>query len=98
MLEKFIGEHICYEYSEEYKNMRYNEQGKFESSDPISKAVGNRLRMLIDENFTNDQIFAKRFGISLRTLQRYKKHGVTDTHVIMDLARFFNVDWKEFFA
>lgn len=96
-LEKYISENVSYEYLVEYKLPKNNNQRAFESTDPISQAIGKKLRKLIDENFENDHNFAKQFNISSRTLQRYKKDGITDTRLIMQLAEFFDVDWKFFF-
>lgn len=59
--------------------------------------AGQKLRQLIQENFRTQEDFAYRYGMELRTVNRYINQGINKVDIIQELADFFNVDFLDFF-
>ena len=63
---------------------------------PQMKA-GEKLRKLINENYTSQEDFAFEYGCDVRTISRYVNQGIEKVGVIQELAMYFNVDFMDFF-
>lgn len=59
--------------------------------------AGEVLRKLIRENYPSQEEFAYDYGIDIRTLSRYINQGINKIDVIQELARFFKLDFVDFF-
>ena len=60
--------------------------------------AGQKLRQLIQENFHTQEDFAERYGMELRTVNRYINQGINKIDIVQELADFFQVDFLEFFT
>ena len=61
------------------------------------KRAGEKLRKLIQENYSSQEEFAYEYGADLRTINRYINNGINQVNVIQELADFFNITFVEFF-
>ena len=58
--------------------------------------AGEKLRKLINENYTSQEDFAFEYGCDVRTISRYVNQGIEKVGVIQELAMYFNVDFMDF--
>lgn len=61
------------------------------------KRAGEKLRQLIQANYTSQDEFAYEFGCDIRTVNRYINEGINKVDVIQELAEYFGVGFEEFF-
>ena len=59
--------------------------------------AGEKLRKLINENYTSQEDFAFEYGCDVRTISRYVNQGIEKVGVIQELAMYFNIDFMDFF-
>lgn len=64
---------------------------------PQMKA-GQKLKKLINENYSSQEEFAFEYGCDVRTVSRYVNQGIEKIGIIQDLAMNFGVDFMSFFA
>ncbi|MBQ6979059.1 MAG: helix-turn-helix transcriptional regulator [Clostridia bacterium] len=64
---------------------------------PQMKA-GQKLRALIEENFSSQEEFAYEYGADLRTISRYINSGINKIDIIQGLADWFGIQFADFFA
>lgn len=64
---------------------------------PQMKA-GQKLKKLINENYSSQEDFAFEYGCDVRTVSRYVNQGIEKIGIIQDLAMHFGVDFMSFFA
>lgn len=61
------------------------------------KAAGEKLRMLIKENYRTQEEFAFQYGIDVRTVRRYLSQGIRDLELLHELAIHFKIQLTDFF-
>lgn len=61
------------------------------------KAAGEKLRMLIKENYGTQEEFAFQYGIDVRTVRRYLSQGIRNLELLHELAIHFNIQLTDFF-
>lgn len=59
--------------------------------------AGNKLRILIEDNYSTQEEFAYDYGLELRTVSRYVNKGINKVGTIQELSEFFQVPFEEFF-
>ncbi len=64
---------------------------------PQMKA-GQKLRALIEENFSSQEDFAFEYGADIRTISRYINNGINKIDVIQSLADWFGISFADFFV
>ena len=61
------------------------------------RIAGEKLRKLIQENYSSQEEFAVEYGADVRTINRYINNGINKVSVIQELANFFGITFKDFF-
>ena len=64
---------------------------------PPQNIAGEKLRKLIQKNYSSQEDFAYDYGTDVRTVNRYINNGINKIDTIQELALFFNVDFLYFF-
>lgn len=60
--------------------------------------AGQKLRALIEENFSSQEDFAFEYGADIRTISRYINNGINKIDVIQSLADWFGISFADFFV
>lgn len=59
--------------------------------------AGNKLRKLIENNFSSQEEFAFEYGIDIRTLSRHINQGINKINAVQEYAEYFHIDFLDFF-
>lgn len=65
---------------------------------PPEILAGNKLRILIEENYPSQEEFAYQYGADVRTISRHINQGINKISTVQEYANHFHINFLDFFA